>query len=72
MFRFVCDYFGLSEVSEVWPKSPPPACACGSSHAPIDSQTTFMVTLIPRLPLSAKNLATEVSNTRQSLFIIAD
>ena len=31
-----------------------------------------MVTLIPRLPLSAKSCAILVSNTRQSLFIMAD
>ena len=31
-----------------------------------------MVTLIPRLPLSAKSCAIDVSKTRQSEFIIAD
>ncbi len=31
-----------------------------------------MVTLMPRLPLSAKSCAMEVSNTRQSEFMMAE
>lgn len=35
-------------------------------------QTTEIVTLIPKLPLSANNCAIDVSNTRQSELRIAD
>ena len=36
------------------------------------TQHMDMVTLMPRLPLSANSWAMEVSNTRQSEFIIAE
>lgn len=61
-----------------------PSCLIGSSRCPgfrpleklysgltHPHQHMEMVTLIPRLPLSANKWAIEVSNTRQSLFMMA-